>query len=153
MYELSLLKQLINYFFEQDPENPKCYSIKKERIIKFYSESLLRSTLKMNYNEFILILRKTLPSEFSLDFKVEYIQSICYVEEPYIYYFNVMDLPDNIEKRLRLLFEKRVKWPANEIAVFIADLCNNNATDISNALTKYCRPYTHNNIKYYTTRM
>jgi hypothetical protein len=153
IYEISLLRQLINYFFEQDKENPKYYSIKKERLIKFYAESLLKSTLKMNYNEFILILRKTLPTEFSCDFKIEYIQSICYVEEPYIYYLNCMDLPDDIEKRLKLLFEKRVKWPANELSVFIADLCNNNTTEINNALTKYCRPFNHNNIKYYTTRM
>jgi hypothetical protein len=32
------------------------------------------------------------------------LKDMCYVEEPYIYYLNVLDLPDDIEKRLFLVF-------------------------------------------------
>lgn len=153
MYSLSLLKQVVNYFFTQDETDPTMYLIRKEKLYKFYAESLLRSTLKMNYNEFLLILRKTVPSEFRFDFKIEFIQSICYVEEPYIYYLNCLEMPDDIEKRFKFLFEQRTKWPEVELAAFIGDLCSHNKTDISNALTKYCRAFTHNSVRYYTSRL
>ncbi len=153
MYGLSLLKQVVSYFFTCDESDSDLYTIKKEKLYKFYAESLLRSTLKMNYNEFVLILRKTLPNEFSLGFKLEYIQSVCYVEEPYIYYLNCLDMPDDIEQRFRYLFEKKPKWSEVELTAFVSDLCGNNKTDISNALTKYCRAYTQNGVRYFSTRM
>lgn len=153
IYGLSILKQVVNYFFVQNESDSKICELKKERLFKFYAESLLRSTLKMNYNEFQIILLKTLPNALNYEFKIEYIQSIAYVEEPYIYYLNSIDLPDNIEKRFKYLFEKRAKWPSLEISAFIRDLCNNNSTEVNNALTKYCRPFTQNGVKYYTSRM
>ena len=153
IYGLSILKQVVNYFFTLIEADGQIYRLKRERLFKFYAESLLRSTLKMNYNEFQVILLKTLPYALNYDFKLEYIQSISYVEEPYIYYLNSIDMPDNIEKRFKCLFERRTKWPAVELSVFVADLCNNNTTEISNALTKFCRPFNQNGVKYYTSRM
>jgi len=153
IYSLSILRQMMNYFFTQNPDDCELYAIKKEKIICFYAESLLRSTLKMNYNEFLAILRRSLPNALKFDFNPKYIQSICYIEEPYIYYLNMLDLPDEIEKRFKVLFEKRKKWTSDELSAFIKDLCSHNTTEINNALTKYCRPFNHNGIRYYTSRI
>jgi len=153
LYSISLLKQIANYFFDRDETSEdSIYKIKKNKLFKFYSESLLRSTLKMNYNEFLLILRKTLPQTFRNDFHIDYIRSISYVEEPYIYYMNCLELPDDIQKRFKFLFDKREKWQASELSALIKDLCKDD-TEVNNALTKYCRLYTQNGIKYYTTRL
>lgn len=100
-------------------------------------------------------------------------KDICYIDEPYIYYLNFLDLPDDIEKRyglltilfvkifdvvdlfkrLKVLFEKRKRWSFEELQAFLRDLCGNNPTEISNALTKYCRSFSQNNIKYFTSRI
>ena len=98
------------------------------------------------------MLRKTLPLGLNYEFKIEHIQDVCYVEEPYVFYLNFLDLPDDLEKRLKFLFEKRKQWTYDELKAFIQDLCANNATEINNALTKYCRTFTKNNVKLFTTR-
>ena len=56
-------------------------------------------------------------------------------------------------KRFKFLFDKRKRWNYEELSALIRDLCSNNSTEINNALTKYCRPYTQNNVKYFTSRM
>ena len=71
----------------------------------------------------------------------------------YIYYLNCMDMPDEIEKRFWFLFEKRAKWPEIELSAFVSDLCCDNLVEIKNALTKYCRAYNNNGVRFYTTRM
>jgi hypothetical protein len=78
----------------------------------------------MRYGEFCSILDKLFPASFNFEFNLSYVQvifyyffnvnvilrsiqydysftlkDICYVEEPYVYYLNVLDLPDEIEKR------------------------------------------------------
>lgn len=75
------------------------------------------------------------------------------MEEPYIYYLNALELPDDIEKRFKVLFDKRKKWPGDELIAFIKDLCSNDLTETNNALAKYCRPFTQNGIKYFSSRL
>ncbi|RNA22299.1 sister chromatid cohesion [Brachionus plicatilis] len=107
----------------------------------------------MRFSEFQTILEKTLPNNFDLEFDLRLIQDLCYVDEPYVYYLNVLDMPDDLEKRFKYLFEKRKKWSQEELKAYVQDLCSNNAAEISNALTKYCRSYNQNGIKYFTSRV
>ena len=57
----------------------------------------------MNYPEFQIILRQALPfdltEEYGMEFPLIHMQDLCYVEGPFIYYLNAMDLSDSIEKR------------------------------------------------------
>ncbi|CAF0865449.1 unnamed protein product [Brachionus calyciflorus] len=144
---------LIFLFKVRKRNEPNFYSIKKESIMHFYAEAILRATLKMRYCEFQLILQKSLPNNFDLEFNLNLIQDLCYIEEPYIYYLNVQDMPDDLDKRFKYLFEKRKKWSQDELKAFIQDLCSNNPTEISTALTKHCRSYNQNGIKYFTSRI
>lgn len=153
LYNLSLLRQVVDYYFEQNQDESNIYEIKKEKIYRFYAESLLRSTLKMNFSEFTSILKRSLPTPFYNEFNVKYIQNICYVEEPYIYYLNALELPDEIEKRFKVLFDKRKKWPSDELTAFILDICSNDLTETNNALAKYCRPFTQNGQKFFSSRL
>lgn len=152
IYSLSILNQCINYYFTPITDNT-VYEIKKQKICHFYAETLLRTTLKMRYLEFLNILKRSLPATMNYEFNMEHIQDICYIDEPYIYYLNILDLPDEIEKRFKYLFEKRKRWTQDELKAFIADLCSNDNIEINNSLTKYCRPFTLNNIKYFTSRI
>ena len=128
----------------------------------------------MRYAEFVTILKKSLPANFNYEFNISHIQvskrsysnsnrhlphlslsnqDICYVDEPYVFYLNALDLPDEIDKRFKYLFEKRKRWSYDELRAYIKDICCNDPIEINNALTKFCRPFTQNNIKYFSSRV
>jgi len=153
LYSRSILNQFVNYYFRQSSEGPNIYEINVDRMFHFYAESLLRSATKMRFSEFQTIIRRIIPSSFNFEFDLSCIQDICYVEEPYIYYFNVLDLPDNLEKRFKYLFEKRKKWSFDELKPLIQDLCGFDLAEINNAIMKYCRAFNQNNVKYFTSRV
>ena len=153
LYSLSILSQLVKYYFTRREDDSEIYEISQQKFVHFYADVILRATMKMRYSEFQLILRRSIPSCFNYEFQIADIQDICYVEEPNIYYLNFLDLPDDIEKRLKFLFEKRPKWNYDELKAFIQDLCSNNVTEINTCLTKYCRPFNVNGVKYFTSRI
>ena len=55
--------------------------------------------------------------------------------------------------RFKVLFDKRKKWPGDELSAFIRDVCSNDFTEINNALAKYCRPFNQNGVKYFSSRL
>jgi hypothetical protein len=153
VYGLSILNQVVQYYFHSSPDNHLIYKLNKNKACHFYAENLLKSAVKMRYGEFCNILNKLFPSNFDFEFSLSIVQDICYVEDIYVYYLNTLDLPDTIDKRFKFLFDKRKKWNYDELSALIGDLCSNNSTEINNALMKYCRPFTQNSIKYFTSRM
>jgi hypothetical protein len=70
-----------------------------------------------------------------------------------VFYLNALDLPDEIDKRFKYLFDKRKRWSYDELRALIKDICSNDQNEINNALTKFCRPFTQNNIKYFSSRV
>ena len=58
----------------------------------------------------------------------------------------------NIHFRFKSLFERRKKWNYDEIKAYLQDICSNDITEINNALTKFTKPFTQNNVKYFTNR-
>ena len=88
--------------------------------------------------------------EFEVDFKM--LDGLAYIEENQIYYLNLIDLPDDVERRFRFLFEKRKKWPFDDIKVYISDICND-ASEVNALLAKYCRSFNQNGFKYFSSRM
>jgi sister chromatid cohesion protein DCC1 len=160
IYSLSILHQIVNYYFVRQEGSgfnteEDFHKIRKDKLCRFYAETLLRTTMKMRLVEFVSILKRTLPSSLEFEFSMDQIQDVCYVEENYVYYFNVLDLPDEIEKRFKCLFEKRKRWNFDELSAFMRDLCSSSdpKSELNSLLTKYCRSFTQNNVRYYTSRI
>lgn len=155
IFTLSILKQFVNYYFTKDPNDKQHYELRADKICRFFSESLLRQATKMRFtSEFLPLLKRVMPGFFDTEFDIKpIIQSLGYYEEPFIYYLNVLDLPDDLERRFKYLFEIRKKWPDDELRPFIRDLCSNENTEINNALVKYCRQCNVNGMKYFTSRL
>jgi hypothetical protein len=58
-----------------------------------------------------------------------------------------------MDKRFKILFEKKRQWSRDEIVPFIRDVCSNDLTEINNSLAKHCRQFVQNGSKYFTSRI
>jgi len=149
LYPLAILKQVVKYYFLKNTSDPKLYEIKREKICRHYAEILLKNTLKMRISEFESLWRKCVPSSFEVDMKM--LRGLAYAEDIYIFYLNIMDLPDDFNKKLDVLFEKRKKWPMDEIKGFLSDFSGDDS-EIGSLLTKNCRSFTQNGVKYFSNK-
>ena len=103
----------------------------------------------MRLHEFESMWKESVP-EFETDIKM--LDGLAYIEENQIHYLNIFDLPDDIERRFKFLFEKRKKWPLDDIKAYISDLCND-SSEVNSFLAKYCRSFNQNGVKYFSSRM
>jgi hypothetical protein len=103
----------------------------------------------MRLHEFESLWKQSIP-EFEVDNKM--LHGLAYIEENQIYYLNLFDLPDDVERRFKFLFEKRKKWPFDDLKIYISDICADSA-EVNALLARYCRSFSQNGAKYFSSRM
>ena len=103
----------------------------------------------MRLHEFESLWKQSI-QEFEVN--INMLNGLAYIDENQIYYLNLIDLPDEVERRFRFLFEKRKKWPLDDIKIYISDICNDSA-EVNSLLAKYCRSFNQNGMKYFSSRM
>lgn len=102
----------------------------------------------MRLHEFEALWKQSIP-EF--DVNLNMLDGIAYIEDNHIYYLNLLDLPDDVERRFKFLFDKRKKWPFDDIKIYISDMCEN-SQEVNSLLAKHCRSFQQNGIKYFSSR-
>ncbi|RNA13137.1 Sister chromatid cohesion, partial [Brachionus plicatilis] len=49
IYDISILNQFVMYFFSRNEDDSNYFSIRKEKIVHFYADSILRATIKVRF--------------------------------------------------------------------------------------------------------
>lgn len=146
LYPLGILKQFVKYYLTK--KDSKNYELDMLKICRLYAEILLKKTLKMRFDEFMKLWQKCVPSSINID--VNMLNGLAYRDDNYIIYLNLVDLPDDIDKRFKFLFEKRKKWPFDEIKTYFSDVVG--GSDLNTLIVKNCRAFSENGIKYVTSK-
>jgi sister chromatid cohesion protein DCC1 len=145
LYPLCILKQFVKYYLiKKDLQN---YQINRLKICRLYAEILLKKTFKMRFDEFMNLWQKCVP--FSMNIDVSMLNGLAYREDNYVVYLNLVDLPDDIDKRFKFLFEKRKKWSFDEIRNYFSDIIG---SDLNTLIVRNCRAFNENGIKYVTSK-
>ncbi|MFH4975838.1 hypothetical protein AB6A40_002547 [Gnathostoma spinigerum] len=127
------------------------YSLDERSVCRARISQLLRAAVRFEYSAFEKMLSQLLPE--GIEMKTEYFDGLALVEETLatgktIRYFNVEDLPESEDERLKLLFTVRPKWEHDAIALYLIDICPTSRA-VNETLTKHCRHETVNGRRIY----
>lgn len=120
---LQILDAVFNYYTEESKmiDAVQLYQYKEDKICKFFARVLLSSAGKFNLNEFLQAWSESVPEGMTTT--EDMLHGIGVIDRTVkpnvIWYLDENNLPESIEKRLSLLFEKKNLWTTEEIAPFL----------------------------------
>jgi len=128
------------------------YSLKAEKVCRFYGDFLLAANSCYNLNEFLDMWQKAVPEGITTN--ISQLAGLVLIEDkdpPVIRRFTECDLPVNISDRLSVLFCAREKWTLEEISPFVSSLTTNKL-NVNALLTKYARAINVGSSKYFCAK-
>jgi hypothetical protein len=109
-------------------------------VSRFYARKLLKRKNKWKVEHFMAEWEKVLP--IGVVPKVELLKGMILKEENQdISYLEVKMLPRNPSQRFTILFEKKDKWPADELKPFLQGLALKPGTSEDDLLLEFCHSY------------
>ena len=144
---------IINQVFDQYIQAGKFL---RNKLCRFYGEYLLQSSTAFNLMEFLSIWQDSLPkidNENEELFKVDLnqLEGLSLVIKDQIQHFPETKLPNNIQDRLKILFNTKDKWSLDEITPFVKNMTTPKL-NVKALLTKYARACNENGQKMFTSK-
>ncbi|KAJ8673205.1 hypothetical protein QAD02_004467 [Eretmocerus hayati] len=136
-------------------DGTQLYEYDKPKCSRLLAQILLTACPSNNYNDFMEAWKIGSPE--CIPPKEEYLYGTAIVRwnsqtmRKEVTLYPEMNLPDNINQRLNELFKAKEKWTVPEITPYISKFTSRKQ-DVNAILTKYARPSTVNNVKYYSAK-
>ncbi|XP_021914090.1 sister chromatid cohesion protein DCC1 isoform X4 [Zootermopsis nevadensis] len=129
------------------------YRLLEARVCRFLAEVLLRQAGKFNLEEFLLSWQQSVPEGMQTSEK--YLEGMALMDKnskpEVIWYFSEADLPEDINERIRILFQTREKWTLDEIRPYVQRLATEKV-NVNALLTKYARASSVGGVRYYSAK-
>ncbi|XP_055887109.1 sister chromatid cohesion protein DCC1-like [Biomphalaria glabrata] len=129
------------------------FYLSEDKICKHFAEMCLRHSGKFNLSDFLKAWQESVPHDMKTSFSQ--IQGMALIDRDsnpeVIWYYNVDDLPEDINERFEVLFDEKKRWSLEEITPYVRDLTDDK-TDVGALLTKFARASTQNGIKMFSSR-
>ena len=94
------------------------YQYDEERIIKLFTISILKDR-KMKITELFNVFTSLVPEDFKIS--KEMLNGVAVIDQDtdLVWAFHDIYMPDNLDERLKLIFEQKSKWTYLEIAPYL----------------------------------
>lgn len=116
------------------------YSYNQELVCRIVAENILQDQMKFKVEEFLAVWQGDLDPGFIV--KEEYLRGIGIIDRdgvsPCVRTLKEINLPNNLQDRLRILFKAKEKWTLDEMYPYI-ETFSNPQQSVPIILTKFCR--------------
>lgn len=118
-----VINAVFNYYTKESKllDFVQLYEYKQDEICKFFAKVLLSNAGKFNLNEFLQAWSESVPEGMITDEKV--LSDIAIIDREskpnVIKYYPESDLPEDVNERLKLLFETKKMWTSAEITPYL----------------------------------
>lgn len=118
-----ILDCVFQYYTEESKiiDFVQLYKYDEEKICKFFAQILLSNAGKFNLNEFLQAWSESVPE--GMITKEEMLNGLAIIDRNtkpnVIWYLSENDLPEDINDRLKILFEKKKMWTSEEIRPYL----------------------------------
>ncbi|XP_021914088.1 sister chromatid cohesion protein DCC1 isoform X2 [Zootermopsis nevadensis] len=154
---MDILDQCFSWYAEEtvaaSKEGEPLYRLLEARVCRFLAEVLLRQAGKFNLEEFLLSWQQSVPEGMQTSEK--YLEGMALMDKnskpEVIWYFSEADLPEDINERIRILFQTREKWTLDEIRPYVQRLATEKV-NVNALLTKYARASSVGGVRYYSAK-
>lgn len=129
------------------------YRLLEARVCRFLAEVLLRQAGKFNLKDFLSSWQQSVPEGMQTSEK--YLEGMALMDRnskpEVIWYFSETDLSEDINERIRILFQTREKWTLDEIRPYVQRLATEKL-NVNALLTKYARASSVGGVRYYSAK-
>lgn len=154
---VDILEQCFSWYAEKtamvNRDGEPLYRFLEARVCRFLAEALLRQAGKFNLKDFLSSWQQSVPEGMQTSEK--YLEGIALMDRnskpEVIWYFSEIDLPEDINERIRILFQTREKWTLDEIRPYIQRLATEKL-NVNALLTKYARASSVGGVRYYSAK-